>query len=762
MINQNNISSNNWYDGVYIYGGMNNTVFDNYVFDNQYGVHQRSTSNNTIFNNTFVDNGFGIYSEDSSHDSVLSNYMIGNSNGIFLRDSSYYKMENNNLTQGYNGIHIYQLSHNNSITSNYLNSNFVGVRMDSAKDNVFDDNNFVNDNFLIMGDHVSHFNSQTIPTTNIANGEPVYYIKDTNNLDIDGLVLGQLILANCTNFDVRNLNSSNKDVGVELGFCSNGNLSSNVMSNNSYGIYLVSVSNVTVDHNDVYDNFQEGIHLEDSVDTWITKNHVYGTYWNGIWARSELSNLISENDIYLNKRGILFETSNCTIVNNNISENDIGILAGWSDNNLIARNNLSENHRGIDFDWSWDNIISENRITNSTSTGIVIADSNNNIITANNFSFQEVIYVTRSTNTIITGNDFYLNQHRCVMTYLSSATTVEGNNFISNMGEAVYLYQSSNSEIISNQIINTTKDGIYIRESWGNRIIGNNISENRGGIYSDSLSYSNAIIGNNLVGNINYGVNLSTSWDNKVYHNNFVSNGLQAYDNGTNNLWNDSYPSGGNYWSDYIGLDNMKGPLQDIPGSDGIGDTNHTIDPDSLDHYPLILPRENYIVLKPGWNLISLPLIQNDQDLTKVLERIDGYYDAVQWYDNKDPLDNWKHHKVGKPFGNDLFTLNESMGFWIHITSPGDTIFLYNGTQPLANQNIHLQEGWNLVGYPSLSDHNRTHGMNNLQFGTEVDVIQWYDATTQSWHFMGPNDNFEKGRGYWVHSKVSTVWEVPL
>jgi hypothetical protein len=171
---------------------------------------------------------------------------------------------------------------------------------------------------------------------------------------------------------------------------------------------------------------------------------------------------------------------------------------------------------------------------------------------------------------------------------------------------------------------------------------------------------------------------------------------------------------------------------------------------------------ENYTVLKQGWNLISIPLIQKNQSLTKVLEMIDGYYDAVQRYDASDMNDPWKHHKVGKPFGNDLFEINETMGFWIHIIQQDDTVFLYNGTQPTQNQTIALHLGWNMVGYPSLTYYNRTEGLNNITFGSDVDSIWTYNASTQKWKKIGPSDYFEVGRGYWVHSLVKKTWEVPL
>ena len=176
----------------------------------------------------------------------------------------------------------------------------------------------------------------------------------------------------------------------------------------------------------------------------------------------------------------------------------------------------------------------------------------------------------------------------------------------------------------------------------------------------------------------------------------------------------------------------------------------------------MILPPNNFTILKQGWNLISIPKIQVNQDLIKVLEGIEGYYDAIQWYDPTDTKDPWKHNKVGKPFVNDLFKINETMSFWVHIAKPGDTIFLYNGTQPISNQTIQLYPGWNMVGYPSLTSYNRTDGLNNLIFGQDVDKIQWYDAKNKLWYEMEESDYFMMGRGYWVHSVGEYTLEVPL
>ena len=60
-----------------------------------------------------------------------------------------------------------------------------------------------------------------------------------------------------------------------------------------------------------------------------------------------------------------------------------------------------------------------------------------------------------------------------------------------------------------------------------------------------------------------------------------------------NNTWHNGYPSGGNYWDDYTGVDNFKGPNQILPGSDGIGDTPYAIPFGNEDRYPLMKPWPN-------------------------------------------------------------------------------------------------------------------------------------------------------------------------
>jgi hypothetical protein len=105
-------------------------------------------------------------------------------------------------------------------------------------------------------------------------------------------------------------------------------------------------------------------------------------------------------------------------------------------------------------------------------------------------------------------------------------------------------------------------------------------------------SDNNVICGNNIHNNARglggYGVSLISSKDNKLCHNSFMDNPpLVELQGSMNTTWDDGYPSGGNYWSNYAGVDLRSGSQQNIAGSDGIGDTPYPVK-DNEDRYPLI------------------------------------------------------------------------------------------------------------------------------------------------------------------------------
>jgi len=193
----------------------------------------------------------------------------------------------------------------------------------------------------------------------------------------------------------------------------------------------------------------------------------------------------------------------------------------------------------------------------------------------------------------------------------SSNNSISGNKITNNLLEGIYLSSSSNNSVSGNDVTGN-RDGIYVVNSQNNSISGNNVTNREWGIYLDYSSNNcisrnritnnkwgiylfhssnNSICRNNVTANTEWGIYLEDSSDNVIYHNNFVNNAIQVHSYNSINAWDDGYPSGGNYWSDYPGVDEKSGPDQDQPGSDGIGDTPYIIDVYyNRDRYPLMNP----------------------------------------------------------------------------------------------------------------------------------------------------------------------------
>jgi parallel beta-helix repeat protein len=218
-------------------------------------------------------------------------------------------------------------------------------------------------------------------------------------------------------------------------------------------------------------------------------------------------------------------------------------------------------------------------------------------------------YVALANCTRITVKNLNLtNNIQGILLAHSNNVSIRQNNITNNQW-SIELQYSSNNIISENNITNNDHHGIWLSSSSNNSIVGNNITANNGyGIRLDSSSNNNSISGSNLVNN-GYGIWLSSSSDNVIYHNKFVDNTHQVYidTSGYANVWDDGYPSGGNYWSDYNGKDYNHGQNQDELGSDGIGDTPYVIDENNADYYPLMVPwGESY-----DW-----PMFRHDQSHT--------------------------------------------------------------------------------------------------------------------------------------------------
>ncbi|MCK4444570.1 MAG: right-handed parallel beta-helix repeat-containing protein, partial [Thermoplasmata archaeon] len=297
------------------------------------------------------------------------------------------------------------------------------------------------------------------------------------------------------------------------------------------------------------------------------------------------SNLeIHNNTASSNFIGIWLQSANFGNVTANILTNTWDMLIEQSDHINIA-NNSGPNDRGIWLDESHNNTYFNN------SKSIQLMFSHDNLVTGNNISGGRGFEIVGSNDNIISSNNISTNWAWRGMHFSGSFRNALVNNTVFN-SSTIELEGSSNNMIRNNQFMNNGL-GLNLYLSTENLIENNTISlSNNSGLELWVLSNNNTIANNTISSNGLYGIYVRHSFDNTVYHNRFINNSEQAFNHvNCSNQWDNGYPMGGNYWSDYTGTDGWSGPLQNILGSDGIGDSPYDIQGGfDEDRYPLMSP----------------------------------------------------------------------------------------------------------------------------------------------------------------------------
>ncbi len=140
-----------------------------------------------------------------------------------------------------------------------------------------------------------------------------------------------------------------------------------------------------------------------------------------------------------------------------------------------------------------------------------------------------------------------------------SGIFVSNNTLEGSTGAALSLVNVVNATVAGNWVSDSA-NGVVVSGSNGLNITANNIVRNELGLTLDLGS-------------------LNGIFNGVIYHNNFVDNSQHqaAYYPQVVTAFDDGYPSGGNFWSDYRAIDNCSGPQQNIcTGPDGIGDRPYT------------------------------------------------------------------------------------------------------------------------------------------------------------------------------------------
>ncbi len=220
-----------------------------------------------------------------------------------------------------------------------------------------------------------------------------------------------------------------------------------------------------------------------------------------------------------------------------------------------------------------------------TKAGIYVSSSYNkiydNIIADHNYNG---IYLKKSSNNDISNNIFSNNTRGIYIVDGSNNNFVFGNSVQDN-NEGIHLERSSDNKIKNNHLLSNNNYGIYaVSSSNDNIIFDNTVTGNDCGIH---IQHSNInTVTKNTINNNNKGLlYCCNSKNNDVYNNSFIQNReYNAEDIKNEDIKKNQWDNGiiGNYWDDYIGIDE---------NGDGIGDIPYNVPGgDTLDHYPLMNP----------------------------------------------------------------------------------------------------------------------------------------------------------------------------
>jgi parallel beta-helix repeat protein len=493
-----------------------------------------------------------IYGENVS----IYNFTIRGSDnawGIFILSHANAWVKNNIIVNNSGGI-VADISDNNTFVNNtVINNKSEGILFFYSSGNIMR-NNTISGNEYNFGISESSFNHD-IDKSNLVNGKPIYYLKNQSDLLINPSSypnIGYLALINCTNITVENLNLTNNYNGILLADTKNSTLRNNSFGNNSRGMDITDSSNNTIQGNNVTDNTWLGISLVHSPNNTFRENDLVGNRLNFKVSGDSLSDFMQDVDLSnsVNGKFMRYLVNLTDLAVNPSAFNNTGYFAFVNCCNVTAENLSLENNE------------------------ILVAFTKNSSISGNNITSGGIELAYSS----------FVNLTR---------------NAMSNSEPGISIYHSDNNRVAENTITQNNYHGIQLQGSSYNTIYGNDVKNSRTGFEVTGSSNNNTIFGNNITDNEYYGFLLCGSSYNKIFHNNFINNGFQAvcsqYPSSIClNDWDNGYPSGGNYWSDYNGTDLYSGiHPQSENGSDGIGDTFYN-SYSAVDRYPLMQPIKTF------------------------------------------------------------------------------------------------------------------------------------------------------------------------
>ncbi len=466
------------------------------------------------------------------------------------------------------------------------------------------------------------------------------------------------------------------DVGIGIYSCSNNEFKGNLLFFNIDGITIFNSTNNHIEENYISASINNGLIFAKSDGNFITNNSF--SYHGGIvietynssnqtrgYSQIITGNTITQNiseimgktiNYYYNQHGfivpadsgqiILDHCSNVTINDQIISNVDYGIQLLSTSDVAISNCNISNSTCGIQLKYSKNITILNCSFGNNTIAGVFLRNSLGVRIFNNTF---------HSDGILMSGDT------------IKNLTNQEiENNYVNN--KPIYYYKNQSSITVptdAGQLIITNCSYFIVRNI--------NISNVEYGIQI-SYSNNNIITGNNIT-NCTIGLLIQhDSNDNMIHHNRLINNSRNAIDN-CSNTWDNGYPSGGNYWDDYTGLD---------ANDDSIGDIYYNISGgNNSDNYPL-----GYFTNRlPVANFTCSPEFSDTSD---VIQFNDTSYDLdgsiINWTWDFDDGNKSDYSNPTHQYSDDgIYIVNLTVADESGITNSTQKSIVINNSAPIAD-----------------------------------------------------------------------------
>jgi parallel beta-helix repeat protein len=587
--------------GIFLDGALNAVIDSNVVRSDEFAIMVLRSPGCLIVGNqvsaAYGGIGAGLADGYAIRSNAASIYDEGSS--IAIGYSNWSLVEENYVPGDLgNGIYVAQCA-NATVRSNTVGPS--GCIVENSADCRFWDNQFDLSGFGVSGVSGEQLGTLEIPTNNTANGKPIQYIKNLVGAQVDRIEAGQVLIVNCSDTVVSNITVQNVTNGWEPWYTA--------------GLECLWNDNLTFDNLTLANNANDAI-LNHCVDTVVEFSNISLAY-SGLEVTDSPGTQIARCIFW--KSGVsLYQSPTSSIRDSAAPRSSVSV--DQSDDCVVT---------GVHQTWA-------------DGHGFILSECDNVTVSNCSMAFNGVTYYSgyglqmwSMTNSAIMNNSVHDNERGIEMNSCTGLM-LEGNEVRGNHQNGIDVRYCTNCLIDHNQVIGNDVAGIDLADGSDNLVVTRNILE-----------------GNN------YGIYFQYLTNSAVHHNDFAGNMLNAYTHVVvpSNSWDDGYPSGGNYWSDYTGADAYNGPAQDQPGPDGIGDVPYTVRGGGyVDRYPFMSPLQSTLNTAPVGLFTVSPSSGNIS--TEFVFNASSSYDAedpsseleVRWdfgYDGNWDVD-WSTEKVAK------------------------------------------------------------------------------------------------------------------